>query len=69
MMMVKAEKKDKKNRISVLDILNKSNIGIRKLKIYITHLKYYQSGISKWPHMVKPGWCLVNKGLLHLSHI
>lgn len=69
MMMVKAEKKDKKKRISVLDILKRSNIGIRKLKIYITHLKHYQSGISKWPHMVKPGWCLVNKGLLHLSHI
>lgn len=51
----KSREKGQKNRISVLDILNKSNIGIRKLKIYITHLKYYQSGISKWPHMVKPG--------------
>lgn len=50
MMMVKAEKKDKK-RISVLDILKRSNMGIRKLKIYITHLKHYQSGISKLaPH-------------------
>lgn len=65
----KKRTKKKKKRIWVLDILKRSNIGIRKLKIYITHLKYYQSGISKWPHMIKPGWCLVNKGLLHLSHI
>lgn len=58
----KKRTKKKKKRIWVLDILKRSNIGIRKLKIYITHLKYYQSGISKWPHMIKPGWCLVNKG-------